>query len=371
MKRFFALLLGVWLVFSFTGCDMGDDNGNDKPPETDTTGGITWDPEPNGTLTVSNNTNRDMVLFQGQTPSASTILGGVRALSTRAFDISGAVEDFNVGGYMIIRGIAFDEYQANIANLSRARIEYSAMATYGQGRRFRTEISPNFTGDYVYRVTNLGRIGMELRKDSPDGEKVGFLPALATNVNLYAESTTGFAIFPVFVFYSRSTGQVTTLKPTSQFETVGISPRPATDSSIQAYTLPTSEDPWASIMAQLSSPVAYITVTNNVPNQSGRVTIGGGRFLTAQNGYDSIGIGETLTYELQSTADGAQQNLVLTFYNQALQIPVLLEGAMPTIRNGYDYTINVTGTGQNVAGYTVTITESANPRDLSNDIASL
>jgi hypothetical protein len=372
--KFSVLLLAMGLILGFIGCeeaekdDGGKENGNGSGDD-----GIIWTNEANGTLTVINNVSKDMIIFQGQTPSINNILGGVRGLTTKTFDISDDVEDFSIGGYIILRGITKDEYEANKTNLARAKIEYSAMATYGQGKKFRTEISPNYTGDYAYRVTNIGRIGMELRKDSPDGEKIGYLPSLASNMLLYTDNTDGFAIFPVFVYYSRSSGQVTTLKPTNQFETVSVSPRPATGGQIQAYTLPADQNAtWDSIKATLSSPVAYVTVTNNVANQSGRVTISGTNRINSQNGYDSIGSGETLTYEISSTNAGTQQALVITYYNQVLQLPVKNnEGNTPVLKNGYDYTVNVSGSGQTAAGYTVTISESANPRDLSSDIASL
>jgi hypothetical protein len=369
--KYSTLLLIIGLVMGFAGCPT-EDKDKDNDGNGSGSDSINWNNEPSGTLTVINNTSKDMVIFQGQTPTSSNILGGVKALSSKTIDVSGVVDDFNVGGFMILRGVAKDEYDANKNNLSRARIEYSAMATYGQGKKFRTEISPNYTGDYAYRVTNIGRIGMELRKDSPDGEKIGYLPSLASNMLLYADTTEGFAIYPVFVYYSRSSGQVTTLKPTSQFETIGVSPRPATGAEIQAYTLPADQGAtWDSIKATLSSPVAYVTVTNSVANQSARVTLSGTNRLNSQNGYDSLGSGETLTYEIKSTNDGTQQAIVLTYYNQALQIPILKDDATPTLKNGYDYTITVSGSGQTAAGYSFTFNESANPRDLSNDIASL
>jgi len=370
LLKFGVLLLAAWLIVGIAGCDNGSTDDGKKE-----TGGteVSFANEPNGTLTVVNNVSKDMVIFQGQTPSAGNILGGVRALSQKTFDISDNVDDFAVGGYMILRGITLDEYNANKTNLSRAKIEYSAMATYGQLKKFRVEISPNYTGDYAYRVTNTGRIGLELRKDSPDGEKIGYLPALATNFSLYADSTDGFAVFPVYVYFQRSTGTVTTLRPTSHFDSVTVSPRPATGAEIQAYTFPSDPNTtWENIKGSLTSPNAYITVTNSVSNQSGRVTIAGTRFLKSQNGYDTIGSGETLTYDLQSSTAGTTQNIVLTFYNQVLQLPVKdSTGNTPTIKNGYDYTITVSGSGQTADGYTVTITESANARDLSNDIESL
>jgi hypothetical protein len=366
LHGFLVLLLTVALALGFAGCAVDDDGGKKDKDD------IKWTNDANAILTVIDNTSKDMVLFQGQTPSSSNILGGVKALSSRELDISGVVDDFNTGGYLILRGVTKDEYDANKTNLSRVKIEYSAMATYGQGKKFRTEISPNYTGDYAYRVTNLGRIGVELRKDSPDGEKIGYLPSLASNFLLYADNTAGFAIYPVYVYYSRSTGQVTTLKPTSQFDTVTVSPRPATGSEIQAYTFPADQGAtWDSIKGTLSSPVAYVSISNEVPNQSARVTISVTNRLNSQNGYDTLGAGENLTYEIPSSVEGQEKAIVLVYYNGALNVPITKDGAAPVYKNGYDYTIRIAGSGTTADGYTVTITESTGPRDLSGDIESL
>ncbi|MDR0472672.1 MAG: hypothetical protein LBH43_03230 [Treponema sp.] len=367
MLKFSALVLAAWLILGFAGCDdgSGGNTGEDN---------INWSNEPSGTLNVTNNTSKDMVLFIGQTPATNNIIGGVRAGVSKDFDISSHVSDFQIGGFVVLRGIAKDEYNANKSNLTRARIEYSAMATYGQNKKFRTEISPSYMGDYAYRVTNIGPIGMELRKDSPDGEKIGYLPNLASNMLLYADSTDGFSIYPVYVYYTKSNGQVTTLKPTSMFETVSVSPRAATGGAIQSYTFPADDNAtWENIKETLTSPVAYVTVTNNVSNQSGRVTIAGTNRIKSQNGFDSIGSGEMLTYEIESTVAGAPKNLVLSFYNGVLNLPVRFTGedTSPVLKNGYDYTVSVSGSGQNASGYTVTITESLTARDLSDDIMSL
>jgi hypothetical protein len=376
MLRISALVLIVGLAVGLAGCPTedagGDDNNDNKKPQTGDD--IKWANEPNGTLNVTNNTSKDMVLFIGQTPTTNNIIGGVKAGVSKDFDISNEVSDFQIGGFVVLRGIAISEYNANKSNLALAKIEYSAMATYGQNKKFRTEISPSYMGDYAYRVTNIGRIGMELRKDSPDGEKIGYLPSLASNLLLYADTTDGFAIYPVYVYYTKSNGQVTTLKPTSMFETVTVSPRTATGGAIQAYTFPAdSGATWENIKGTLTSPVAYITVNNMVSNQSGRVTIAGTQRLKSQNGFDTIGSGEMLTYEIESTVTGTQKNLVLSFYNGVLNLPVRFTGedTSPVLKNGYDYTVTVDGSGQNASGYTVTITESLTARDLSSDIESL
>jgi hypothetical protein len=367
-----AVLMVVGILL--TGCPM-DGGDDDKKDDGKDNSGIKWTSE-NGTLTIINSTAKDMIIFQGQTPSVSSILGGVRASTTKEFDISDDVDDFDVGGYMILRGISKDEYEAHKDNLSLAKVEYSAMATYGQGKKYRTEISPNYTGDFGYKVTNSGRIGLELRKNSPDGEKIGYLPSLATNVTLYTETSNSLSIFPVYVYYTKSTGQITTLKPTSHFESVTATPRPLNATSIQSYTFP--NDPsvtWDQIKASLTSPVAYFTVTNNVPNQGVFFTLAGGNALYAQNGYDAVGTGEQLTFELESTEDGTEKYIVITLYNGSLKLPARFadETGNPIIKNGYDYTVTVSHTGgsvQDAANYTVTLIEKAK-RDVTNEIISL
>ncbi len=376
IKRNFALglLAGAALSFGiFAGCDNGsggdDENGGGTPD-----GNISWNNEASGTLTVLNNTNKDMILFQGQTPSASNILGGVRATSSRTFDISDDVDDFDVGGYMILRGISKDEYEQNQQDLSAAKIEYSAMATYGSGKKFRAEISPAYSGDYYYKLTNKGRIGMELRKNSPDGEKIGYLPALATNYAIYSNSSDDLTIYPVYVYYSKTTQTVTTVKSTKLVETVSIGPRPVTDSSVQTRILP--NDPsitWAQIAKAITYPVAFVTVTNNVPNQSSRVQLASS-YLKAQNGYDSLNSGEMATYEVASTDGGQSKSLVLTLYGGTVQIPVKQDGSSPVIKNGYDYTVTLEYVGNGAldepGSYTASIVEGAK-RDIADEIESL
>jgi hypothetical protein len=372
--KFLAFFLAVALVLM--GCwpnpagPSGDDDGGDNSVV------INWNGEPNGTLTVINNVNKDMVLFQGQTPLVTNIIGGVRALSTKTFDISDDVDDFQIGGYLILRGMTNDEYNANKNNLSLAKIDYSAMATYGQGKKFRTEISPSWTGDFGYRVNNIGQIGMELRKNSPDGEKIGYLPRLAANYLLYADSQAQMVVYPVFVYYDRRNGQVTILQMTSVFDGVAVDPRSIVNpSSIQTYYFP-NQDQWDNIKNSLTSPVAYMTVTNNVANQGARFTIAASSNLISQNGYgaaDGVESGGTLTFELASTANGTPQNLVCTLYQGRIQVPVRFENenTEPVIKNGYDYTITLRGSGNDASGYTAVITESATARDLSSEIESL
>jgi hypothetical protein len=367
--RTLAVLPALTLALTFFSCDP-DDGGDENNNGND---GIDWTSHPSGTLTVVNDTSSDMVLFEGQTPLASTILGGVRATSKVTIDLSTKVDDFNVGGYIIIRGIKLSEYQANKNNLANAKIDYSAMATYGQGRKYQANISPNWTGDYYYKVTNKGRLGIELHKDSPDGEKIGYLPALATNYTLYAASPDSYTIYPVYVYYNKMTNEITPFKPQSLSATASIGPRPVTDNTVATVQFPADNTSWEDMIQNISYPNAFIRITNNIPNQAARFQKTS-TYMKAQNGYDAMNSGETLTFEVSASDAGTNINLVCTLYGGTVVVPVRFEGqtANPAIKNGYDYTVDLNLTGadtQAASSYTATLIEGEK-RNIENLISS-
>jgi len=341
--------------------------------------GVNWDGDNSGTLELANGSNKDIVLFVGQVPSKSSMLGGVRAGVTVKHDISRHVSDFSIGGYAILRGISKEEYDMYAADPAKAKVVFTAMVTYRGGTMYRYNIDLNYMGDNGFMVNNKGRIGMELRKNSPEGEKVAYLPALATEQMVYTQTTDALNLFPVYVFYNKTTGEVSTLKSTTMFDAVQASPRPLSpNSSIQNYYFPNDETlTWDYIKGTLKQSTAYITVFNNVINQSGYVTKALTTRLNSQNGYNSIGSGERLVFEVESSDEGAGINLAIVFYGGNVIVPVHFydETDEPTIKNGYNYTVTVTysageGGVQNPANYKAIIVEGEK-RDISDQIESL
>jgi hypothetical protein len=382
-EKALKLLAAALAVFLVMGCDLlnGNDDKDTKGNQTgtgtntdpDVQEGVSFKDEPNGTLTVLNNTSKDMVIFQGQTPQASSILGGVKALSQRTLDISDDVSDFSVGGYMILRGMTLDEYTKNKTNLSLGKVEYSAMATYGQNKKYRAEISSAYTGDYYFKVTNGGRIGIELRKDSPDGEKIGYLPALATNYLVYAAAPNSITVYPVYVYYSNLTREVTTIKPASWADSASIGPRPVNDNSVSTIRFPTSDLSWAEIIANITYPVAFVSVTNSVPNQDARFQSASKQYF-AQNGYDSVNSGDTEIFEVKASDDGQELLLNLVIYGGNLPIAVKdADGNNPTIKNGYEYAVTLKMLGADYTkadNYSATIVEGKK-RNVEKELSSL
>jgi hypothetical protein len=73
-------------------------------------------------------------------------------------------------------------------------------------------------------------------------------------------------------------------------------------------------------VANISYPVAFVRVTNNVPNQDARFASASKQYF-AQNGYDSLNSGETNTFEVLASVGGQQMVLNLQLYGGNLPIP--------------------------------------------------
>nr|MDE6705898.1 hypothetical protein [Treponemataceae bacterium] len=357
--------------------ELGGGNGNDTGSgnTSDTADGIDYTNQPNGTLTIRNNTEKDMVLFEGETPTKDTILGGVRAGSSRAFDVSGK-NDFVVGGWMIIKGMAASEYAANKESLTKAKVEYSAMATYHAGEYYEATINAAYTGDYCIKVSNNGKIGIELHKDSFNGEKIAYLPPYRSNQPIYFDDNKSIRLYPVYVYYSTRNHTVSTLSG-DFFESRTVVPASVTESYMQTYSFPADPNTtWSQIMENISFPTAYITVTNGV-EEGAYFKIGSAQYV-AQNGQDAVG-GVPVTFEVVSTKDGEEKQITLALYNGNVSVPVLTAGGgIPTIQNGYDYSVSLTKVAQgntpailaNPNSYKAVIS-GGTPRDIKSEIETL
>lgn len=353
------------------GSDNSDQEGSNSGGTSDTADGIEYTSDANGTLTIRNNTTKDMVLFEGETPKKDTILGGVRAQSSRAFDVSGK-DDFSVGGWMIIKGMAASEYSAHKDELTKAKIEYSAMATYHEGEKYEAVINPSYTGEYCFKVNNNSDIGIELHKDSFDGEKIAYIAPNKRNYYIYCENQNGVDLFPVYVYYSKRTKTVTTLK-SSLFDTVLAAPSSVNATSVNSYTIPeNTKQTLEMISKNVKIPYAYITAANNVPNQGARFFKGSSELKT-QGGQDTVS-GIPLTFEIASSEDGQEIGFYFSLYGGEIKVFVKdSNGDVPLIKNGYDYTVTLSliGADKTSADSYKAIISDGTPRDIKSEIETL
>jgi hypothetical protein len=291
------------------------------------------------------------------------------------FDVS-YISDFSTGGYMVLRGVSLEQYEENKSNLAQAKIDFSAMATYKAGEKYRLDINPSYMGDFGFMINNNSPLGIELRKNSSQGEKVAYLPANQQKQYVYTGTSTAITLFPVYVYFNKSTGEVTTIASKDIYETIEATPRPlANASSIYTYTAPVDNQAWNTIIGNLTVPYAYITVQNNLPRAC-LFTIGGYNNQFSKNGYDAIGVGERSVFEIEATDAGIQINFVINAYGGDILVPVRYEGdpnIVPTIKNAFDYDVSIVflgGDNRKSESYSATIIER-NKRDLSEMIESL
>jgi len=310
--------------------------------------GVNWDGDSNGALELVNGSNKDFILFIGKIASQSSIVGGVRQGATRRYDISRHVDDFAVGGFTILRGVTKDEWDKN-PDPTKAKVEFTAMVTYRSGAVYRYNINPDWIGDYAFRAENNSPVGIELRKDQPDGEKVAYLPPYQRNQLVYASTTDIMNLFPVFVVFNNTTKEVTTIKAQSMAAQVAVGAVPLTDKQMPTIQFPDEGLSWEQITGDLRSPVAYVSFTNNIMNQAVYFTNAGSTRYYSQDGFDGVNSGFTKTFEVKGDTliNGelpitAERNLVV-LVRGSVKVPVLEEGktSSPFIENGYNYTVTV------------------------------
>jgi hypothetical protein len=354
LSRVVVLLLVIGLILGIAACptDAGDDSGG---------GSINWEGQPNGTLTVINNSTYDMVVFIGQTPTSNGILGGVRAGTTINLDVSDDVPDFEIGGYMILRAMRLDEYEKNKSNLSLAKIDYSAMATYGAGKKYRAELRSINEGNFSYRVQNRSDYGVELRLNSKDGEKLAYLSPKQSRVVLYSPTNTPMVVWPVYVAYNTRSQSIVSFVPPDFIQASDIQPKASTG-TIDDYSFPPEDADLDIVFDMVTLPFATITVRNNVgASRSASFRIGTSTHIPQSN-YELVTSGSLETYEIPSTDAGQQLNLNCGLISNTVAVPVRFEGETgePLIKNGYIYQVTlsyVSGPADQAGSYKALIEE--------------
>ena len=148
-----------------------------------------------GNLSVINNTNTDMVLLVGNI-NRKILLGGIRAMSERTFDIK-KIPELTHDGVFIVRGITYDDYKNNL--IMQDNVVYTGMVFFDlRDESYKSNLIISDVIDtkkeFYVHVENNNLVPIQLRKDHPKGEIVAVLPPLCRNPRLY--------ILPVELGYS-------------------------------------------------------------------------------------------------------------------------------------------------------------------------
>lgn len=364
MKNFFkfsVLLLVMGLVLGLTGCPTDDNGGGD-----DGGGGGKYDQyyagtfrnNQNGTVEVVNNTSYDMLLFTGEIISVNYLVGGVKSGTRSNVNFSNE-SDYQVGGYKLLRAVKQSEFDVH---QDQSRVDHTAMVTYGEGRRFTTDIRSTTDGDYQYTVYNRSRdYGLELRLNSPEGQKVAYLTKGEVRRIIQSPNQTELTLYPVWVAFNNQSKSIVTFTPTDTLSALDIQPKRSNE-DVSPYYFPLGGTNIIQF-PDVDLPFATILVRNNGPlNANLRIA---NTIRTAESGYTGISSGSRESYEIRSTGEGLNLNLAMS--QQQTVVPVRFEdnpgAATVTIQNGYVYNIALNlksgGAADNPADYEAWLIESS------------
>jgi len=329
------LLLVMGLIFGLVGCEEEEDSGDIYAQYYDGN----YRDNRSGTVEVVNNTSHDMLLFSGATISLNYIVGGVRAYSTNTVNFSDE-PDYTVGGYKVIHAVKeseFDKYG------EQSKTDHSAMITYRDGAKFRTNIVSTTDGAYQFTVNNKNtQYALELRKNSPDGEKVAYLTRSEQRRIIKSPSNAQMTLFPVWIAYNSMTKTIVSFSPSDAGDIWegqrDVSPRSPAD-DVSAYNFPDSDIDIT--FPDVDFPFATVIVRNNTGRDVNFRNAN--RALSAQSGYPSIPSGFSDSFELRSDGEGLDLNL--SMQNGSMVIKVRFEddtdAEAVTIENGYAYNVTI------------------------------
>jgi hypothetical protein len=326
---YLVLLLAAGLILGFAGCSSDDDD------ETDFS--VFYTPgfrsNGSGTVEVVNNTPHDMLLFRGETISRPNIIGGVKSGTSANVNFS-SENDFTVGGFVLLRAVRQAVFAAD--GLDSA-VDHTAMATYGDGRRFTTTIRSTTEGNFSYMVHNRSRdFGLELRQNSPYGQKVAYLTRGEQWRIINTSSQALLTVFPVWVAFNTQTKTIVTFAPAGVMDGRNIQPVIWPTNERQQEFFPEGGENTITFDT-VALPFATIIVRNNagVLGMFREATT----IRTAESGFQGIISGRREVYEVL----GGQVNLNIAFgVGQAIVVPVRFEanpGVFPEIENGFVYNV--------------------------------
>lgn len=301
-NRMFFAAAGIALLLLSTSC-TGIFNNKDKataadqpPVSSDVSpvgSDVSFDDHKPYSLRVKNESGVDLVAFKGKIAKDS-LISGVKANSTAGlkFDpkIFNATEDF------ALLFLTKEQYDANKNNLDAVKNQAftSCYAFYNQNGENETlyRISSKLGGNAKLVLRNGTAYNIELRIDSPDGDVLGYVASRNANTVLNVEAGRDMVIYPVFRRYSKKTGEMYTIKPTTP-KGNPIAAQKAFEEGEQVLRL---GDLWANAtLKNFTTGGCYVTLTNKVTT-TGVVLMKNGEEVYTSTGVKTVNTGKSVTY---------------------------------------------------------------------------
>jgi len=349
MLKISALLLVLGLVLDLAGCpdpDKGTDGDEFAQYYEPSYRGNN-----NGSVEVINPTQHDMLLFKNKVLINGNIVGGVRSGETARISFSDE-KDYIVGGFKIIYAVKQSEYKTAKGN---SNVDYTAMVTFRNGSEFRITLISRYDGNYQFTAFNRNTDWpMELRKNTPEGEKIAFLAKGETWHKVKTTSTELFTVYPVWIAFNTQSKAIVPFCPKDDILSVlTIQPVPPEKDDVPNY-FPGGGT--STIKFDIDFSFATVQVQNNADLVA--VFRNANAIQTPQSNFQGIRSGKLETYDIRSEGIGLDLNLAIGPM-QNLRIPVRYQSeptANPVIENGWIYNVELKfksgGDAANVNDYT-------------------
>jgi len=365
----FVMILG--LILTLVGCpDSGDEKDKDKDKKTTEEGStVPFNSFSPPSIYVDNKSGERLVAFKGSL-NPNYLISGIPAYATnhglaKTSSVNNSL--FNTTGDFALILITEAQYNQNKNNLSAAPVFAEIYAFYNNEatNNNRFQISSKAGGSGRITLNNSTNWNIEIRKDGPTGEVLGYVAAQMTNTVLRVNAPDDYSLYPVFKRYVPSEKEIYEVVP--KYTSGALQGKPyAKDFSLTSANS-TAVWPLAEVAEKvnftLSSGSFYLRIVNN-SNTAIRFTRGDDEQLTSM-GIKGIPPSNTNVYSIKITRnpDGtypASQSVAQLKIGTPQN---MLTVSSNTYKLDYVYTITVTGAdASNLA--LGTITESENPLNI-------
>ena len=308
---FVLLVLSVCVLGGCASSDVSTTSTESVSSITIETKGVNFNSE-RGSLTISNDTAEDVVIFFGKVEKGN-ILGGIYAGKSRSFDLS-KISGIPANGSLLIRAATFETYNKKNAIITEDDVIYTGLVVYNlndSGDRIDLSIYKGVDSsqqECIYVSNESEHFVLELRLENPSqGEIIATLPPLTTNKKIFlASRDDGFAydFYPTFVYVNPKTGEKTSMNAGKTDRKRALPELVGGEITPMRFEGPSGSN--------IGYDVAFVSVQNDT--KSGIEFRNGETTLKNQKGRRLTASGRTDVYEIPSTnGDSGQTYTGLLF----------------------------------------------------------
>ena len=169
----------------------------------------------NGLLQINNYASFDVAVFAGRVERGNFI-GAIRAGGTRDFDISKLSNRPEKGAFLFRVASVQTVNRKGKVSITEEDVVFTGLVAYDLSRPDRKIVKDIFARiddqqeTFIY-VSNVTKYVVELRLDSPDGEKVGVLSPGQRNKKLWIKPQPDglpYRFFPTYIYLNPNTGEI-------------------------------------------------------------------------------------------------------------------------------------------------------------------